>query len=93
MDNKKEMEIMTRFSIYIQAAISKSANETGGNKDKLLLMHSAVLLKAAVELYTTAFDDDDTVEHILHSAIQSIPYVRGRPNSKKNPSIKSETLH
>jgi len=89
MDTKKELEYMNNFSRYVQAAINKSAAETGENKEKLLLMHSAVLLKAAVELYTTVFDDDDMVEHILYNAIKSISLVRKGPN----PEIKSNALH
>ena len=89
MEVKKELEIMNNFSKYIQVAIKKSALEAELEKEKLLLMHSAVLLKAAVELYTTVFDDDDMIENILYNAIKSISTVRKGPN----PGIKSDTLH
>ena len=53
------MDLMKNFAIHLQNAINKAAEENGGNNQKLLLMHAAVLLKASVELYTIAFEEDD----------------------------------
>ena len=57
-------------------------------------MHAAVLLKASVELYTIAFEEDDAIESILYSAIESIPYVRDN-NIKipKGSDISNNSLH
>ena len=77
MTKKSDMDLMKNFAIHLQNAINKAAEENGGNNQKLLLMHAAVLLKASVELYTIAFEEDDAIESILYSAIESIPHVRG----------------
>ena len=93
-DKKSDMELMKNFATHLQNAINKAAEENGGNNHKLLIMHAAVLLKASVELYTIAFEEDDAIEGILHSAIESIPYVRD--NSRRIPKgsdTSSNSLH
>jgi len=94
MTKKSDMDLMKSFAIHLQNAINKAAEENGGNNQKLLMMHAAVLLKASVELYTIAFEEDDAIESILHSAIESIPYVRH--NSRRIPKgsdTSSSSLH
>ena len=94
MTRKSDMELMKNFAIHLQNAINKAAEENGGNNQKLLMMHAAVLLKASVELYTIAFEEDDAIESILYTAIESIPAVR--VNSGKVPrgsDISNTSLH
>ena len=94
MKKKSDMDLMKNFAFHLQNAINKAAEENGGNNQKLLLMHAAVLLEASVELYTIAFEEDDAIESILYSAIESIPYVRGN-NIKipKGSDISNNSLH
>lgn len=88
------MDLMKNFAIHLQNAINKAAEENGGNNQKLLLMHAAVLLKASVELYTIAFEEDDAIESILYSAIESIPHVRGlNGRLPKGSDTSNNSLH
>ena len=94
MTKKSDMDLMKNFAIHLQNAINKAAEENGGNNQKLLLMHAAVLLKASVELYTIAFEEDDAIESILYSAIESIPHVRGlNGRLPKGSNTSNNSLH
>ena len=94
MNKKSDMDLMKNFAIHLQNAINKAAEENGGNNQKLLLMHAAVLLKASVELYTIAFEEDHAIESILYSAIESIPHVRGlNGRLPKGSDTSNNSLH
>ena len=85
---EEDVRRMMDFTSELQMILSKSIKESDIDSSELLLLHSAVLLKTAVELYTIAFDDDDVIEKILNNAIDSISAVR-----YGNIKFPSQTVH
>ena len=88
----KEISMLYVFQQHIYQILNKfySKNHTSDNQDTIIMMQAAVLLKTAMELYSTQFYDDEPIEKILESAKDSLPELRFRIDDK---DMASRTIH
>ena len=88
----KELNMLYEFQQHIYQMLNSfySKNSTSDNHDAIIMMQAAVLLKTAMELYSTQFNNDEPIEKILESAKESLPELRFRIDDK---DMVSKTVH
>ena len=75
----KELMILGTFQSSIYQILNSFYNKDFDiEKDQVIMMQAAVLLKTAVELYSTQFPSDEPIERILESAKDSLSELRFR---------------
>ena len=88
----KEIMILGTFQSSIYQILNTYYNKDFEDidKDQVIMMQAAVLLKTAVELYSTQFSNDEPIERILENAKESLPELRFRIDDK---NMISSTVH
>ena len=75
----KELMMLGTFQSSIYQILNSFYNKDFDlEKDQVIMMQAAVLLKTAVELYSTQFPNDEPIEKILESAKESLAELRFR---------------
>ena len=75
----KELMMLGTFQSSIYQILNSFYNKDFDiEKDQVIMMQAAVLLKTAVELYSTQFPNDEPIERILESAKDSLSELRFR---------------
>ena len=75
----KELMMLGTFQSSIYQILNSFYNKDFDiEKDQVIMMQAAVLLKTAVELYSTQFPSDEPIERILESAKDSLAELRFR---------------
>jgi len=87
----KEIIILGTFQSRIYQILNSFYNkDLDVDKEQVIMMQAAVLLKTAVELYSTQFSHDEPIENILETAKKSLPELRFRIDDK---SMVSKSIH
>ena len=87
----KEIMVLGTFQSRIYQILNSFYNKDFDlEKDQVVMMQAAVLLKTAVELYSTQFSHDEPIERILESAKESLPELRFRIDDKR---MVSKSIH
>ena len=87
----KELMILGTFQSTIYQILNSFYNKDFDiEKDQVVMMQAAVLLKTAVELYSTQFNHDEPIEQILESAKESLSELRFRLN---DDNMVSKSIH
>ena len=87
----KELMILGTFQSRIYQILNSFYNKDFDiEKDQVIMMQAAVLLKTAVELYSTQFPNDEPIENILESAKESLSELRFRLN---DDDMVSKSIH
>tara|TARA_R100000742_G_C4236002_1_gene56590 strand:- start:428 stop:700 length:273 start_codon:yes stop_codon:yes gene_type:complete len=89
---EKEIMILGTFQSSIYQILNTYYNKDfeDVDKDQVIMMQAAVLLKTAVELYSTQFSNNEPIERILENAKESLPELRFRIDDK---SMTSKSVH
>lgn len=75
----KEILLLGTFQSRIYQILNSFYNKDFDlEKDQVVMMQAAVLLKTAVELYSTQFPNDEPIERILESAKETLAELRFR---------------
>tara|TARA_B100001079_G_C15929269_1_gene305698 strand:- start:192 stop:461 length:270 start_codon:yes stop_codon:yes gene_type:complete len=87
----KELMMLGTFQSTIYQILNSFYNKDFDiEKDQVVMMQAAVLLKTAVELYSTQFNHDEPIEQILESAKESLSELRFRLN---DDNMVSKSIH
>ena len=87
----KELVVLGTFQGHIYEILNSFYNfDHDIEKDKVVMMQAAVLLKTAVELYSTQFNNNEPIEQILDSAKESLSELRFRIDDK---GMVSKSIH
>jgi hypothetical protein len=88
--NKEIMALGTFQNRIYQILNSFYNKDFDLEKDQVIMMQAAVLLKTAIELYSTQFSNDEPIEQILESAKETLSELRFRINDH---NMISKSIH